>query len=93
MLKKYSDIEYLGTDKFTNNMLINWYLNQELANSHLIEMYISFICNRKGYNLFEYLDIGNIGDFQDFPEFLTGTDQHSPTAKADDKAPICSKPA
>jgi len=91
MLKKYSDVEYLGTDKFTNNMLINWYLNKEINNSHLIKMYISFICSQKGYNLYEHLDIGNIGDFQDFPEFLTGTDQHSPTAKADDKAPICSK--
>jgi len=88
LLKKYSSVEYLGSDSFTNNMLINWYLNEELANSHLIESYISFICRGKGYNLYEYLDIGNVSNFQEFPQFLSTSGKPSPTAKADDKCPI-----
>jgi len=88
MLNKYSNIEYLGSDKFTNNMLINWYLNNELNIPHIINMYISFVCNNKGYNVYEYLDIGNINSFQEFPEFLETSGKPSPTAKADDKTPI-----
>ncbi len=88
MLNKYSQMEYLGSDKFTNNILINWYLNEQNNIPHIIEMFISFVCNNEGYNIYEYLDIGNINSFQEFPEFLETTGKPSPTAKADDKTPI-----
>ena len=90
MLKKYSNVEYLGSDGFTNNMLINWYLNEELTNSHLIESHISFVCGGKGYNIREHLDIGNISNFQEYTQFLSTSGKPSPTAKADDKSPILS---
>ena len=89
LLKKYNskDIEYLGSDKFTNNMLINWYLNKEI-NNHLIQTYISFVCSGKGYNICEHLDIGTISNFQEYPQFLATSGKPSPTAKPDDKSPI-----
>lgn len=89
MLKQYTEYDYLASDKFTNNILINWFLNSESKTPHIIDMYISFICNNKGYNVYEYLDIGNINSFQEFPEFLEKSEKPSPTAKADDKEPIC----
>jgi hypothetical protein len=91
LLEKYAKIDYLGSDKFTNNMLINWYLNSELKKmkiTNIIDMFISFICNDNGYNVYEYLDIGNVTSFQNFPEFLETSGKPSPTAKADDKTSI-----
>jgi hypothetical protein len=88
LLKKYSDIEYLGSDKFTNNMLINWYLNSEIKSPNLNQMLISFVCNDIGYNLYEYSDIGKISNLQNYSELLQHTGKPSPTAKADDKTPI-----
>jgi len=91
LLKKYENIEYLGSDLFTNNMLINWYLNFEIKKMkipNIINMFISFICNDTGYNIYEYLDIGNINSFQNFPELLSTNGKLSPTAKADDKSPL-----
>ena len=86
LLKRYAEYEYLATDKFTNNMLINWCINK---NPHIVDMYMSFVCNNKGYNIYEYLDIGNISNFQEFPDFLETDEHSSPIAKADDKEPIC----
>jgi hypothetical protein len=91
LLLKYMETEYLGSDPFTNNMLINYYLNQELTNlkiPHIIHTDISFVCNNNGYNINEFLDIGNIQNFQEFPEFLESSGKPSPTSKADDKLPI-----
>ena len=88
MLKKYSSVEYLGSDKFTNNMLINWYLSDSV---HVNPLYISFVCNKFGYNIYDHLDIGDISTFQEYSEFLSKGAQPSPTAKADDKSPICSE--
>lgn len=89
MLNRYTEFDYLASDKFTNNMLINWVLNTNLNTPHIVDMYMSFICHDKGYNIYEYLDIGDINSFQEFPEFLETSERPSPTAKADDKDPIC----
>jgi hypothetical protein len=87
-LKKYAEMSYLSSDPFTNNMLINWYLQDEITFPNIFTNFISWICNSTGYNLYEYLDISNINSFQEFPSFLTNTGKPSPTAKADDKSPI-----
>jgi hypothetical protein len=91
LLMKYMETDYLGTDLFTNNMLINFYLGEELMKKkmpHILSTHISFVCNDKGYNINEYLDIGSIENFQEFPEFLESNGKPSPTAKADDKLPL-----
>lgn len=90
-LLKYLDTEYLGSDPFTNNMLINYYLNEELSSikiPHILHTDISFVCNNSGYNINEYIDIQNIQNFQEFPQFLENSDKPSPTSKADDKLPL-----
>ena len=91
-LKKYQDLSYLETDSFTNNILINWFLQeQEHIPVNLSPLLMAWICNGQGYNLYQYLDISNITSFQDFPAFLTNSGKPSPTAKADDKSPISSE--
>lgn len=87
-IKKYKDLSYLATDNFTNNILINWFLQQENISVNISPLFMSWICNGQGYNLYEYLDIPNIAAFQDFPAFLTNTGKPSPTSKADDKSPL-----
>lgn len=79
---------YLASDPFTNNILINWYLSDEVAIPNISNMFMSWICNDEGYNLYDHLDISNINNFQDFPNLLTINGKPSPTAKADDKSPI-----
>jgi hypothetical protein len=75
-LKDLSDSRILASDKFTNNMLINWYLQENILNlPHILENYISFVCNDYGYNLYEYSDIGNITQFQQYPQFLKLSDK------------------
>jgi len=88
LLLKYLETEYLGSDLFTNNMLINYYLNEEIFSKHIIQTYISFVCNNNGYNINEYLEIPTVQNFQEFPEFLESSGKPSPTSKADDKLPL-----
>ena len=94
-LNKISKMNYIGSDPFTNNMLINWYINDEIkfhfSNKfpNITTSLISFICNNEGYYLSDYNDIGIISSFQDYPEFLDNFEgKPSPTAKADDKSSI-----
>ena len=86
LLKSYLKVNYLGSDLFTNNMLINFYLSS--LNPHVLKTSISFVCNENGYNINEYLDIGTIQDFQEYHQFLDACGKPSPTSKPDDKAPI-----
>jgi len=90
-IKKYKEAKYLGLDKFTNNILINWYLQENLRKQgidNIKNMYISYICNGEGYSLYEHSEIGYIKDFQKFPNLLSHSGKPSPTAKADDRHPI-----
>ena len=87
VLSNYENLEYLSSDGFTNNMLINFYLNRE-GIPGIIENKISFVCNKTGYNLTEYADILSIANLQEYPQFLETCGKPSPTAKADDKMPI-----
>jgi hypothetical protein len=95
-LKRFKEMSYINSDPFTNGMLINWFLqsspmdlNHHMEdNPHILHNYLSFICQREGYNLYEYLDIGHISSLQSFPQFLATSDKPSPTAKADDKYPL-----
>ena len=87
----YGDIDYLGSDPFSNNLLINWYINDYLENlgiNNVIKMYTGFVCGRKGYSLYEYPNIGRLRHLQDYPQYLSSTNRPSPTAKADDKDPL-----
>lgn len=95
-VKNYEKMDYIGSDPYTNNMLINWYLNnklEELGIPNVIKMHIAFVCSGKGYSLYEYPDIGRIRHLQERPEFLEHRDRPSPTAKADDKVPISKETA
>jgi len=90
-IKNYTNMNYIGSDPFTNNMLINWYLNsklKELNINNIINMHTGFVCNGKGYAMYDYPDIGRLRHLQEHPEFLEHSDKPSPTAKADDKVPI-----
>jgi hypothetical protein len=84
-------VNYVGSDPFTNNLLINWYLEKKLTTMHIpniIKMHIGFICGYKGYNLYEYPDIGRIRHLQEYPEYLKQEYKPSPTAKGEDKVPF-----
>jgi hypothetical protein len=90
-VKNYGTMDYIGSDAYTNNVLINWYLNQKLSEMNIpnvITMHIGFVCSGKGYSLYEYPDIGRLRHLQEHPEYLGQNGQPSPTAKADDKVPI-----
>lgn len=90
-VQDYSNKSYIGSDPYTNNLLINWYLNNKLTQQgipNIIKMIIGFVCNSKGYCMYEYPDIGRLRHLQEYPEFLEHKDRPSPTAKADDKVPI-----
>ena len=90
-LLRYMETQYLGSDVFTNNLLINYYLNEILLSQkipNITHVDISFVCNDNGYNVGEWLDIGSIQNFQEYPEFLESNGKPSPTAKADDKLPL-----
>ena len=90
-IKDYKNMDYLGLDPFSNNTLINYYLEHklnELGIPNIINMHIAYVCSSKGYSLYEYPDIGRIRHLQEYPEFLEHTGRPSPTARADDKVPI-----
>ena len=90
-LRSYHKMQYLGSDSYTNNVLINWYLSRELAKEkipNLVNLFIGFICNGEGYNLYEYLELKNVNRFQEVPNLLCNSGKPSPTAKADDKSPL-----
>ena len=87
----YETMDYIGLDPFSNNMLINWYINNklgELGIPNIITMYIAYVCSGKGYSLYEYPNIGRIRHLQEHSELLEHNGRPSPTAKADDKVPI-----
>ena len=84
-------IDYIGLDPFSNNMLINWYLNNKLSEldiPNVIAMHTAYVCSSKGYSLYEYPNIGRIRHLQEHPELLEHMGRPSPTATADDKVPI-----
>lgn len=71
-------IDYIGSDPFTNQILITWYLDSELSKvnlPHICKMYTAFICNEDGYCLYENPDIGNIKKFQQLPNLLNMNDE------------------
>jgi hypothetical protein len=90
-VKNYGNVNYIGSDPYTNNLLINWFLSaklSELGIPNVIKMHIGFVCNSNGYSLYEYPDIGRLRHLQEYPEYLENKERPSPTAKADDKVPI-----
>jgi len=90
-VRNYGKMNYIGSDPYTNNLLINWYLNNKLSElgiPNIIKMHIGYVCNGKGYSVYEYPDIGRLRHIQEYPEYLEYKERPSPTAKADDKVPI-----
>ena len=82
---------YIGTDPFSNNTLINWILNdrlEKLGIPNVIQMHTAFVCNRIGFSLYEYPDIGRVRHLQEYSDLLEHSIKPSPTAKADTKVPI-----
>src|SRR5207249_3468674 len=46
---------YIGMDSFTNNMLINFFLDKELTKlgiKNVIELHTAYVCSGKGYSLY-----------------------------------------
>lgn len=83
----YSNILYLGSDPFTNNLLITWYLMEsmnKLNMPNILNMEIGFVCSNNGYSLYEYPDIGRLRHIQKYPELLSRKVKNSPTAKGND---------
>ena len=73
-----NDIDYMGCDYFTNQIIINWYLYQELQKyklPHLSLIYTAFICRDNGYYLSEHSDIGNISNLQQYSNLLSTNDE------------------
>ncbi len=86
----YKEIKYLACDKYTNNVLINYYLNSLLTSKdipNVLKIHISFVCNDMGYNLLEYVNL-NLKNMQMYPEFLDCSGKLSPTSKADARLPL-----
>lgn len=80
---------YLGSDPYTNNLFINWYIQDELEKiniPHIQHMHIGFVCSDLGFNLYEHPDIGRFRHLQEHPNYLTH--QGTPTAKIDDTEPL-----
>ena len=89
-LNKYKNFKYLASDKFTNNLLINYYLNSVLSEMdipHILKIHISFVCNDMGYNITEYTDL-TLKNMQTYPELLDCSGKLSPTSKADARLPL-----
>lgn len=66
-------VDYIGSDSYTNQILITWYLDYELSKlglPHICRMYTSFICGDDAYCLYENPDIGYICDFKKYPNLL-----------------------
>ncbi len=90
-IKNYNTMDYLGMDSYTNNMLINWYLNEKLLSMNIpniINMHIGFVCSGKGYSMYEYPTIGRIRHLQEYPEFLEQKNKQNQNFGIDDKVPI-----
>ncbi len=90
-IKNYNKINYLGLDPYTNNVLINWVINNrmmELNIPNIINMEIGFVCGNNGYCLYEHCDIGRLRHLQEYPDYLDHSCRPSPTATADDKIAI-----
>lgn len=81
------NIDYLGLDPFTNNMLINWFLHDKLSRQkipNIINMHMGFVCGDDGFSLYDYPDIGRVKYLHKNPDFLEHNGQPSPTSKAND---------
>lgn len=89
--KGNKDKKFLFVDDFTRNFLINWFVTEETSSKvkeNIQKLYISFICNDNGYNLYEYCELIDIGIFQENTELLSDNGKPSPTSKPDDKVPL-----
>ncbi len=57
---------FLGSDKFTNQLLTTWYLDYILSQhfmNHINKIETAFICSNHGYFLLNSPDIGKLNDF------------------------------
>lgn len=50
---------HLISDKFTNNILITWYLMEKIQTT-ITKLYTAFICKDNGYYLYEYPEIKDV---------------------------------
>lgn len=50
---------YYGCDKFTNNILISWLVEEKMKAAsmpHCVPLLSAFVCNRVGYNIYDFSD-------------------------------------
>lgn len=60
-----NNLYFLGTDKFTNQLLVTWYVDSILSRVNLFfinRIHLAFICDNNGYLLKETSTIGSIKD-------------------------------
>lgn len=87
---KYEKWNYLGSDPYTNNMLITWYIQKEFEKKglqHIHYMNIAYVCSNDGFSLYEYVDISNVANIQNNAKYVIQK-QASPTSKKDDVKPL-----
>ena len=63
---------YIGSDKFTNNMLINWVIEDifnQCSIDNYLKLYNFYLCNNVGYSIYEYSSIGNIKELYEYNKF------------------------
>ena len=61
-----NDALFIGSDKFTNRVLVNWYADYILSGMrlpHINKMHTAFICGENGYMLFDHPTLGNLEQF------------------------------
>lgn len=90
-IDKYQLYKYLNSDPFTNNILINWYIQDKLTEEgipHIVTMYNAFSCKNSGFSVYENPDIGTMRHLQEHQNFLIHQGKPSPTAKMTDTEPL-----
>jgi len=87
----YSNIKYITSDYFTNQILVSWYTDHLLSRYHIkgvCQLHTAFICQNKGYSLFDYPDIGRLHHLAEQNKYLAKQGKSSATAKMSDYSPF-----
>jgi len=91
-IEEYYAYKHLNSDPFTNNILINWYIQDKLVTGeglpHIVTMYNAFSCKNNGFSVYEHPDIGTMRHLQEHQNFLIHQGKPSPTAKMTDSEPL-----
>ena len=63
---------FMGSDPFTNRLLVTWYVDYILSQkglSNINRIHTAFVCNNDGYMLSEVPDVGSLNEFSTYTPF------------------------